>query len=87
MRSPSKGSFRKMSSGNFKESSMVNGKEEGNTKEIGKWSLFWRLDRFLPSEMESCLNFQRINHFPKSLEITRKVRSFLIFIFVLPIFF
>ena len=44
-----------------------------NKEKSGKWCLFWRLDRFLPSEMESCLPFQRINHFPKSLEITRKV--------------
>lgn len=36
------------------------------------WCLFWRLDRFLPSEMEACLPNQKVNHFPKSMEITRK---------------
>eukprot|EP01112_Ceratiomyxa_fruticulosa_P003050 TRINITY_DN13454_c0_g1_i1.p1 TRINITY_DN13454_c0_g1~~TRINITY_DN13454_c0_g1_i1.p1 ORF type:complete len:539 (-),score=87.54 TRINITY_DN13454_c0_g1_i1:523-2028(-) len=43
-----------------------------NSDDNSNWTLFWRLDRFTRSEVEFCSPFQRVNHIPKSSEITKK---------------
>eukprot|EP00762_Andalucia_godoyi_P000091 ANDGO_02429.mRNA.1 hypothetical protein len=36
------------------------------------WNLWWKTARFTKSQISSCNPFQRINHFPGTIEITRK---------------
>jgi tubulin polyglutamylase TTLL2 len=36
------------------------------------WNMWWKTSRFTKSQLESCNPYQRVNHFPKTGEITRK---------------
>lgn len=45
--------------------------EEGQEEE--DWNLYWRGSAFRSSEYHSLLPWQRLNHHPKTLGITRKV--------------
>jgi len=49
------------------------GWREWEERDKAAFNLFWRSSRFKPSELNACGENQKLNHFPKTGGITRKV--------------
>lgn len=47
-------------------------KEYDEDDEENDWNLWWKTSGFRTSDFEACRPWQRLNHFPKSIAITRK---------------
>ena len=47
-------------------------KEYDEGDEENDWNLWWKTSGFRTSDFEACRPWQRLNHFPKSIAITRK---------------
>lgn len=46
--------------------------DESRSESNGEWNLWWKTQGFTSGEFEHCRPWQRLNHFPKSTNITKK---------------
>lgn len=46
--------------------------DESRDESNGEWNLWWKTQGFTSGEFEHCRPWQRLNHFPKSTNITKK---------------